>query len=82
MIINRCDICKKDVAHLDSIVLYKKSFDYCINCKMEAEKIQKEFKKEYDCAYAILDCSLVTKERQYLYDINNKNAERLSIKEE
>ena len=50
---------------LYSIVLYKKSFDYCRNCKMEAERIKEEFKKEYDCEYAILNNKLKSKKNQH-----------------
>lgn len=41
MIIYKCDICKKQVEHIDSIVLYKTKLDYCENCKVKSNKIQK-----------------------------------------
>lgn len=79
MIIHRCDICKKDVVHLETMVLYKKSFDYCMNCKGEAERIKEEFKKEYDCEYAILNNKLKSKEKQYLYELKNQNTEDIIL---
>ena len=82
MIIHKCDICKKDVLHLDSIVLYKKSFDYCRNCKMEAERIKEEFKKEYDCEYAILNNKLKSKEKQFIYELKQKNTEDILLNDE
>lgn len=41
MIIYKCDICKKQVDHIDSIVLYKTKLDYCKNCETKANKIKK-----------------------------------------
>ena len=41
MIIYKCDICKKQVDHIDSIVLYKTKLDYCEKCKTKSNKIQK-----------------------------------------
>lgn len=75
MIIHRCDICKKNVAHLETIVLYKKSFDYCINCKTEAERIKEKFNKEYEYEYAILSSRLKGKENKYLSEIKEETNE-------
>ena len=41
MIIYKCDICKKQVNNIDSIVLYKTKLDYCESCKLKANKIKK-----------------------------------------
>jgi hypothetical protein len=41
MIIYKCDICRKQVSQIDSIVLYKTKLDYCENCKTKSNKIQK-----------------------------------------
>lgn len=75
MIIHRCDICKKNVAHLETIVLYKKSFDYCINCKAEAERIKEKFKREYEYENVILSSRLKAKEKKFLSEINKEQEE-------
>ena len=36
MIIYKCDICKKRVGKIESIVLYKTRLDYCNNCELIA----------------------------------------------
>lgn len=41
MIIYKCDICKKRVGKIESIVLYKTRLDYCNNCELIANKIKK-----------------------------------------
>jgi hypothetical protein len=41
MIIYKCDICKKQVNNIESIVLYKTKLDYCESCKTKANKIKK-----------------------------------------
>lgn len=41
MIIYKCDICKKQVDNIESIVLYKTKLDYCEKCKTKADKIKK-----------------------------------------
>lgn len=41
MIIFKCDLCKKKVEKIDSIVLYKSKIDYCKNCEAKANKIKK-----------------------------------------
>lgn len=70
MIIHRCDICKKNVAHLETMVLYKRTFDHCVNCKMEAEKIKEKFKREYDYEYTLLDSRVKAKENKILSEID------------
>lgn len=46
MIIQQCDICKRKVPILDTVVLYKKSIDYCEKCKNKVEKAKKNMKKK------------------------------------
>ena len=48
MIIQQCDICKRKVPILDTVVLYKKSIDYCEKCKNKVEKAKKEYEKEIE----------------------------------
>ena len=72
MIINKCDICGKTVLHLDTIILYKESFDYCKNCKEKAEKIINEYKKEVTYEAVMLDSRLKSKERNILHKIKTE----------
>ena len=62
MIMYTCDICGKSVNYLDTMVIYRRSFDYCLKCKKEVEKIRDEFKKEIDYQYVLLDAGLRAKE--------------------
>ena len=43
MIILRCDFCKRNTTNLKSIILHKKSIDYCPECAKKAEKIKNDF---------------------------------------
>lgn len=47
MICYECDICRKAVKEdeLETLILYKKSIDYCKNCKDKAESLKKAFLK-------------------------------------
>ena len=69
MIINKCDLCGKTVHHLDTIVLYKESFDYCRDCKKEAEQIISEYKKEVTYEAVMLDSRLKKKKKNILHKI-------------
>ena len=69
MIINKCDLCGKIVLQLDTIVLYKESFDYCRGCKKEAEQIINEYKKEVTYEAVMLDSRLKSKEKNILHKI-------------
>ena len=46
MIIQQCDICKRYTTIYDTMILHKKSIDYCLRCKSKADKIKAEFKQE------------------------------------
>jgi len=74
MIIQRCDICKKEVDNINSVILYKKNFDYCENCKEEAEELINRFKDERKYQNILYDSVLRNKEMEYLskYDKRTK----------
>ncbi len=80
MIINKCDICGKTVLHLDTIILYKESFDYCKNCKEKAEKIINEYKKEVTYEAVMLDSRLKSKERNILHKIKTEKNRGIILK--
>lgn len=82
MIINKCDLCGKTVMHLDTIVLYKNSFDYCRNCKEKAEKIIDEYKKELEYEAVMLDSRLKSKERNILHKIKMEKNRGIVVKKE
>ena len=46
MIIQKCDICNREVPILDNIILYKKPIDFCNRCRDKIEKAKQEYKKE------------------------------------
>lgn len=48
MIIQQCDICKRYTTIYDTMILHKKSIDYCLRCKPKADALRKEFKQEAD----------------------------------
>ena len=73
MIIQKCDLCNKKVSHLDTVILYKNSFDYCKDCEKEAKKIIKEYNREIECENVILDSRLRAKERNIIHRIRLKN---------
>lgn len=72
MTIYKCDICGESVNRLNSIILYKKSFDYCDKCKRKAEEIKDNFKKEVDYENTILDSRLKTKEKSIISKMKYK----------
>lgn len=76
MIIQRCDICKKEVDNINSVILYKRSFDYCENCKEEAEKLINRFKDERKYQNILLDSALRNKEMEYLSKYNGNKKKK------
>lgn len=48
MIIYKCDLCKKKVSKIDSIILYKTNLDYCEECKVTVNKIKKAVSKSIE----------------------------------
>mgnify|MGYP004506424209 FL=1 len=81
MIIQQCDICKRKVPILDTVVLYKKSIDYCEKCKNKVEKAKKEYEKEIEYEYCILDSRLKSKERNLIKNLKQENNKGIVIKE-
>ena len=37
-IIGKCDLCNRNTTNLNSIILYKKHFDYCQECEKKPKK--------------------------------------------
>ena len=81
MIIHKCDICKREVPILDTVVLYKKTIDYCERCKNKVEKIKQEYKKEMEYEYCVLDSRLKSKERNLIKKLEQENYKGMVIKE-
>lgn len=72
MKIYKCDVCGKSVNYLNTIILYKKSFDYCNKCKEQAEEIKDNFKKEVEYENIGLDSRLKTRERSIISKMRYK----------
>lgn len=81
MIIQQCDICKRKVPILDTVVLYKKSIDYCEKCKNKVEKAKQEYKKEMEYEYCVLDSRLKSKERNLIKKLEQENYKEIVVKE-
>lgn len=73
MIIQKCDICNREVTILDTIVLYSKSLDYCRECKEKAEKIKQAYKREIECLIIIMESRLKAKESNIIKELRIKN---------
>ena len=72
MIILQCDICKNETKKIDTLVLYKKSIDYCENCKDKANKVREQFKREVKYENVVFDSWLKSKEIKILKEITKK----------
>jgi len=81
MIIQQCDICKRKVPILDTVVLYKKSIDYCEKCKNKVEKAKQEYKREMEYEYCVLDSRLKSKERNLIKKLEQENYKEIVVKE-
>lgn len=81
MIIQQCDICKRKVPILDTVVLYKKSIDYCEKCKNKVEKARQEYKREIEYEYCVLDSRLKSKERNLIKKLEQENYKGIVVKE-
>ena len=44
MIIYKCDLCKKEVSKIESLILYKHSVDYCSDCIQKLKVIRNAMK--------------------------------------
>ncbi len=80
MIIQKCDICNREVPILDNIILYKKPIDFCNRCRDKIEKAKQEYKKEVDYEYCILDSKLRNKERNIISKLK-ENYRDIKIKD-
>lgn len=72
-----CDLCGKETTALHTMVLHKKSFEYCDSCKKRAEEIKKDFKDEIKQEYLTFEFNLKETEKNFY---RNKIAIR-SVKE-
>lgn len=72
MIIQKCDICLKEVDTLHTIILYKQPIEYCNKCSKKIEELAKEFKKEIDFENTVLDATLKQKEKSYISDLKRR----------
>lgn len=72
MIKIKCDICKEEVTRLESLILYRKTIDYCNNpnCYRKALKIRKELEKEVKVQNIHFNSALRNKENQLMREIN------------
>jgi hypothetical protein len=66
MIIYKCDICKKQVEQIESIVLYKTKLDYCENCKTKANKIKKAIANSIEYYNKEADKQIIEAEKNIL----------------
>lgn len=66
MIIYKCDICKKRVGKIESIVLYKTRLDYCNNCELIANKIKKSISNSIEYYNSEADKQILEAEKNIL----------------
>ena len=57
--------------------IYRRSFDYCLKCRKEVEKIREEFKKEIDYQYVLLDAGLRAGEERIFSGIKNRKKKKI-----
>jgi hypothetical protein len=81
MIIQQCDICKRKTASLNTLILYKKTIDYCEKCKSKVEKARQEYKREIEYEYCVLDSRLKSKERNLIKKLEQENYKGIVVKE-
>lgn len=80
MIIHKCDICKREVPILETIILYKKPIDYCERCRNRIEKAKLEYKREIEYEYCLLDSRLKSKERNLIKSLKQENNKEITRK--
>ncbi len=81
MIIQKCDICNREITICDTIVLYRKPLDYCRECREEAEKIKQAYKREIECQIIIMESKLKAKETEIIKQLRAKNNRGIVFKE-
>ena len=67
-IVQKCDICNKNSNNLQTIILHKKTFDYCPLCENKAREIKEQFKKEMQQEYLLFESRLKKLENNFFYD--------------
>ena len=72
MIIYKCDICKKKVEKIESVILYKTKLDYCENCKTTANKIRKALSKSIEYYNSEADKEIIEAEKNILRRYTNE----------
>lgn len=72
MIIYKCDICKKKVDKVESVVLYKTKLDYCENCKTTVNKIRKALSKSIEYYNSEADKEIIEAEKNILRRYTNE----------
>ena len=66
MIIYKCDICNKETTNLKTIVLFKKSLDYCRECEEQTEEIQERIKEIIKSRYLEFESKVKVDEENLL----------------
>ena len=72
MIIYKCDICKKRVDKIESVVLYKTKLDYCENCRTTVNKIRKALSKSIEYYNSEADKEIIEAEKNILRRYTNE----------
>lgn len=72
MIIYKCDICRKKVDKIESVVLYKTKIDYCESCRTTANKITKLLSKSIEYYNSEADKEIIEAEKNILRRYTNE----------
>ena len=72
MIIYKCDICKKKVDTVESVVLYKTTLDYCEKCSTTAKKIRKAVSKSMEYYKNEADKQMIEAEKNIIRRYTNE----------
>lgn len=72
MIKFKCDLCQKETTGIKTMILNKKSIDYCKECEKRAERIKEEFRKIMKYEYLQYENSLKKKEKEFYEKIIKK----------
>lgn len=62
----KCDLCGKKTTTLRTVVLYKKSIDYCSSCERKMKKLLEEFRGEMRVRYLSYEKSIKELEEEFL----------------
>lgn len=65
MIKFKCDLCQKETTGIKTMILNKKSIDYCKECEKKAEKIKEQFKRIIEYEYLQYERELKIKEQEF-----------------